>query len=103
MNKIATKFDGTVAKFVLEFRNRNDLTQADLADRLGVHPQYVSNVERGVHKAPVTFCALMIPLLRPRDVKFLTDMVNEETHQKIFNKIQSTLSKQSKKRRKKLK
>jgi len=42
----------TLEKFK-EIRKKNDLSQEQLAEILGVHPQYISNIERGIK--PVSY------------------------------------------------
>lgn len=44
MSNISSKF----GKKVKEIRLKKDMSQADLAKVLGVHPTYISGIERGV-------------------------------------------------------
>lgn len=44
MSDISSKF----GKKVKEIRLKKDMSQADLAKILGVHPTYISGIERGV-------------------------------------------------------
>jgi DNA-binding XRE family transcriptional regulator len=59
------KYGSSIAQFTKKFRQHQNLTQAELAARLGVTTQYVCNIERARHLNPVTFCTRLAPLLDP--------------------------------------
>lgn len=77
----------TVSEFVKRYRTENNMSQADLAKRLKVHCQYVSNVERGVYEAPpVSFCARFEGLLSQERYGYLISLVIEEEADHISSK-----------------
>lgn len=96
----AVRFNGSVSDFVRSYREETGMTQNDLAKVMKVHPQYVSNVERGIHKGAVTFCAMLIPHLDDTKTKVLVDLMQEEIHQKVFSKVSAVVDKSKKRLRK---
>lgn len=89
------KWGLSVPDFVKNYRRKHNLTQLQLANMLKVHPQYVSNVERGTHKDPVAFCAKLGKLL-PQDqwshlVSLVSDSVAESTSKEMAEIKQTRL------------
>jgi transcriptional regulator with XRE-family HTH domain len=71
------KYGRDIPEFVKRFREDYSLSQADLARRLGVHKQYVSNVERGVNENPLGFVGLLYLVLPKDRAEYLTELVSE--------------------------
>lgn len=74
------RFGRTVAEFTKRYRESRvpAWTQEDLADRLDVHPQYISNVERGAHKAPIAFVKRFVKILDQDRARHLYGLVADE-------------------------
>jgi transcriptional regulator with XRE-family HTH domain len=73
------KYGRTIPEFVKRFREDNNMTQEELAKRLKFHPQYVSNVERGVHRCPESFCYSLGKILSElQQFNHLVELVTEE-------------------------
>lgn len=76
-----------VGDFVKKFRDREKLSQVDLADRLKVHSQYVSNVERGTDKGAATFCGKLMVLLNEVEQNWLYELCSTEIMLKASRKL----------------
>jgi transcriptional regulator with XRE-family HTH domain len=83
------KFCKDFPTFVKRFRKEREWTQKDLADQMGVHAQYVSNVERAVNKSYIGFGALLLPLVERERKPFLLDLIGEASSQKAVVRLQS--------------
>lgn len=69
------KFGKDIPTFTKRLRRDMDWTQLNLAEQIGVHPQYVSNVERGKMKTYLSFASLLYNIC-PRDRKpYLMDLM----------------------------
>lgn len=71
------KYGKTFPEFVKRFRLENGLSQADLAYELGVHPQYVSNIERGVTRNCVAFASRLFGVVEKKREPYLIDLISE--------------------------
>lgn len=81
------KYGKDVPEFVLRYRGRNDLSQNQLADLIGVTGQYVSNVERGVYPNPSSFCCLLLPLLKAEEASALVDLMVEAQSVRLMRRL----------------
>jgi transcriptional regulator with XRE-family HTH domain len=71
------RYGKDIASFVRRLREDLEISQSEMGKLLGVHGQYVSNVERGVNKNPIAFCSLLFSIC-PRDRKeYLLDLTSE--------------------------
>lgn len=93
------KFGKDLPTFVKRFREDMELSQEDLAKRMGVHGQYVSNIERGVSKSCLGFTSRLMPLVGSERRPYLMDLVAEATAQKAFNRLKNVASKKVVRRR----
>ena len=53
----------TIARLIRHHRTQKKLTQKELAFKLGVHPQLISNIERGVMSFPLKHSRAMCDAL----------------------------------------
>jgi transcriptional regulator with XRE-family HTH domain len=81
------KYGNNIKEFVLKYRQREGITQAQLASMLHVHPQYVSNVERGIYEAPVMFSYNFSSLLGDEESKYFLSLLDEARDDSIYTKI----------------
>ena len=72
-----------LSKFVKEWREKNDYSQAKLGKILKFSAQQVSNVERGTHPRPVKFCQRIIKLMKQKDKKELQNALYKTLLEKI--------------------
>lgn len=85
------KFGGNIPTFVKRLREDLEISQTELGNMLGVHGQYVSNVERGIHKNPIGFCSLLYQIC-PRDRReYLTDLIADSGSQKAVLRLKKKL------------
>lgn len=83
------RFGKDIPTFVKNFRREMEWTQLDLANQMKIHPQYVSNVERGITKTFEGFCARLYPVL-PRDRReYLTDLLFDATSLRMVGLIKT--------------
>jgi transcriptional regulator with XRE-family HTH domain len=54
----------TLEDFIKEQRQRKKITQNEIAMALGVHAQYISNIERGQAKIPVKYFKKLSRILK---------------------------------------
>lgn len=57
------------AKLLRDLRKKHDLTQKTLADLIGVHVQFISNMERGLCGIPINKALLLKYFIRPSKIK----------------------------------
>lgn len=81
------RFGKDIPTFVRNLRHDLNLTQAELANRLGVTPQYVSNVERGQHKDPIMFCSVLLQVIPKDRETYLLDLMLEAMSTKAHNRL----------------
>jgi transcriptional regulator with XRE-family HTH domain len=81
------KYGQTISEFTKRFRLEAGLTQRELADAMGVHSQYVSNIERGRHPRPVTFASLLLEHVDAGRSKFLIDLMKEAAAERVAHKM----------------
>jgi len=53
-----------IARFVIQYRKDKGLTQKELGAKLGIHGQYISNVERQSRAYKMSFVKKMLRILR---------------------------------------
>lgn len=71
------KYGKDIPTFVRNLRRDLQLSQSELGAQLGVHGQYVSNVERGKMKSYVGFVSLLYTVC-PKDRKpYLQDLLSD--------------------------
>lgn len=81
------RYGHDVPTFVKTLRADLGLSQTELGKMIGVHGQYVSNVERGVHKNPIGFVSLLFTIC-PRDRKeYLMDLASDAGSARAVEKI----------------
>lgn len=81
------KYGKDVPEFVLRYRDRNNLSQNELAALIGVTGQYVSNVERGVYPNPSSFCCLLLPILKDDESNALIDLMVEAQSVRLMRRL----------------
>lgn len=74
----------SIARFYRNYRAFMGYSQSDLAKLLKVHPQYISNIERGVNLRPYSLSRKLIPLLTRKDQNHLLDLLKESLGERIF-------------------
>lgn len=81
-------YGNSIAEFVRKFREYCEYTQADLGKWLGYDSgQYVSNVERGLDRRPVSFCARLMKRLDANRANFLQELLNEAIMEEVDRKV----------------
>lgn len=70
-------FGDSIPEFVKKFREQLGFTQLDLANLLKVDPQYVSNIERGLHPRPLAFCKRMFKFIDKPRALWLEELMKE--------------------------
>jgi len=83
------KYGNTIESFVNKYRQRQSITQAQLAHMLGVDAQYVSNVERGIYPAPVTFGHRLASILNSEESEYFLSLIDEAKDDAMYNRIVS--------------
>lgn len=81
------KYGRDIPTFVRKFREDFGLSQNDLAKRLRVHGQYVSNVERGVATNPISFCSLLFAICPKDRQTYLTDLIAEAGAERALRRV----------------
>lgn len=71
------KFGRDIPSFTRRLRQDEGWTQLELATQIGVHPQYVSNVERGRMKTYLSFASLLYTICPKDRQKFLQDLISD--------------------------
>lgn len=87
------KFGKDLPTFVRRFREEMRWSQSDMGYFMGVHGQYVSNVERGVCKSHAAFAARMMPLIDPDRRPYLMDLIEVEASEKAVQRVKRATSK----------
>jgi transcriptional regulator with XRE-family HTH domain len=77
---------GNLGKFLKNARSDRALTQKDVAEKLGLHVQFVSNWERGICAPPGHSFQKMIQLLR-LDRSELVDVMLTDSKSYIQSKV----------------
>jgi len=77
---------GNLGKFLKNARSDRALTQKDVAEKLGLHVQFVSNWERGICAPPGHSFQKMIQLLR-LDRSELVDVMLNDSKSYIQSKV----------------
>lgn len=70
----------TTGTRIKKLRKRNDWTQAELAEKVGCSKQVISNIERGVTRAPADLTAAIANTLRVS----ADDLVQEDSPVAIY-------------------
>jgi transcriptional regulator with XRE-family HTH domain len=82
------KYGRNIPEFVKRFREEKGWSQTYLAQQLGrFHGQYVSNVERGQVKAPITFCARLMNLCHGDRQVYLRDLIERAQEDELLSKM----------------
>lgn len=81
------KYGRTISEFVRNLREEMGLSQKEFGKELGVHGQYISNVERGVYGNPLSFCALLYSVVDKDRAIYLTDLVTEIATMRAMDKM----------------
>ena len=83
------KYGKTVGEFTKRYRQENSMTQGDLANKLGVNAQYVSNIERGVHKGAISFAMSLSKIVKGKDMaKHLCSLALDERLDCIVDRME---------------
>ncbi len=72
------KWGRTVGEFTKRYRDEHSLTQGDLGEKIHVHPQYVSNIERGSHKGAIAFAKAFAKILPRPQADHVMNLVVDE-------------------------
>lgn len=83
------KYGKDLPTFTRRLRDHLELSQSELADKIGVHKQYVSNVERRKYENPVAFCALLFGICPQERMPYLMDLIAEAGANRNFSRINS--------------
>lgn len=81
------KYGRTIPDFVKQLRFELDMSQREFGELLGVHAQYVSNVERGVYNNPIAFCGLLYTVVSSDRAIYLTDLVSEASTMRALDRM----------------
>jgi len=68
----------TLETFVKGWRESQGYSQEELGLRLGVHRQYISNLERGVYNSPAAICSRLIVIMAPKDQSLLWELLSDK-------------------------
>lgn len=77
------KYGTTFGEFVRRFREEMGLSQVDLAKEIGVHAQYISNIERDVYPNPLRFAKRIKPLMSGERAEYMKDLFEEMQHERL--------------------
>ena len=83
------KYGRTIPEFLVRLREEHGLSQGALSKMMGITPQYISNIERGVSKAPVAFCAHLISVLEPKRQEALMELMQEAIHDSAESRLKN--------------
>ena len=75
---------GSIASFFRTYRSFMGYSQSDLAGLLGVHPQYISNIERGINQRPFRLVKRLIPMLSVVEKNNLLDLMKESASERLI-------------------
>lgn len=79
----------SISEFVKNYRRSHRLSQGDLGERLGIHAQYISNIERGVYEGPtVSFVSKIAPHLSKREKKHILKLLDVEMSEHYANLLE---------------
>jgi transcriptional regulator with XRE-family HTH domain len=81
------RYGTTAGEFTKRLREELKMTQQELADEIGVHKQYISNVERDVHTLPLTFLMVLSNYCDKDRQKYLDDLLKDLAAKKVFEKV----------------
>lgn len=71
------RYGRDIPSFTKNLRREMEWTQWDLAHQLGVHAQYVSNVERGKMKTYLSFASLLYTICPADRKNYLQDLISD--------------------------
>lgn len=80
-------YGNTIPDFVKKYREYCGYSQSDLAKLLGVHGQYVSNIERGEITKPVGFCKRLMKKLDTRRQNHLEELLREAVLSDLLDEV----------------
>ena len=80
-----------LSDFVKDYRKKNGLTQCQLAKKIGVSPQYISNIERE-HRWATDFCFALMSILDEDEEKQLIDIMRMDSNERLLKRKQRLLS-----------
>lgn len=92
------KFGKDLPTFVKKFREEMEWSQTDLAHFMGIHGQYVSNVERRKSKSFIAFASRLLPLVGRDRKPYLMDLIAEEASNRAVHKLKSATRQKAKAR-----
>ncbi len=79
------KFGKDLPTFTKRFRLEEGWSQSQMAKLLGIDPQYISNIERGVQRGGISFATKLLTICPDERTPFLIDLMMEESQQKMIN------------------
>lgn len=78
----------SVSEYVKNFRIENGLSQGDLGKQIGIHPNVVSKVERGLYQVPYFIVWRMLPIIDDaRRGAHLIDLIQDASLKKVAKKL----------------
>lgn len=86
-------FIGKTIKF---FREKNDLTQEELAEKIGISDKHMSKIERGIYAPTLTNFIKILSVLNISISEFNFPIIEEQKSQRqeLFNLIQNAKEKE---------
>lgn len=75
-----------LAKLVLDYRIQHNLTQEELADRLGITQQYISKIEEGIFSSIKDVAKILLTI--GYRIEFKVIKIPNRISEKIKNKLQ---------------
>jgi predicted transcriptional regulator len=93
------KFGKTIPQFTRNLRREKQWTQLELATQMGVHPQYVSNVEREKMSTYMSFGYLLLSVCPQDRRKYLQDLIQDSAMNHVVRRLDAKAKAAKAKRR----
>jgi transcriptional regulator with XRE-family HTH domain len=72
-----------LSRFLKSWREKNEYSQKELGKILKCSSQQISNIERGVHLRPVTFCKRVLKFMNNTDKREMKNALYKTLLEKI--------------------